>query len=105
MTSDELIAAIDANPGKQEKIVKAELTFYENAHKSDMITRPDLFKSNKISHEERLENLLTLLSNEDIVCGSRADLTTNADALQTLKNSTIETTPKNPREIQFSVND
>ena len=35
--SDELIAAIDAKPGKQEQIVKIELTFYRNTHKSDMI--------------------------------------------------------------------
>ena len=34
-----------------------------------------------------------------------ADLPTNADALKTLKNSTIETTPKNPPEIHLSVND
>ena len=65
-----------------------------------MITRPDLFKLNKISHEERLENLLVLLSDEDIACGSVADLPKNADALKTLKNSTIETTP-----YHFSVND
>ena len=66
---------------------------------------PDLFKLNKISHEECLENLLVLLSEEDIACGSVADLPTNPDVLKTLKNSTIETTPSNPAEICFSVND
>ena len=44
VTSDELIAATDAKPGKQEQIVKTELTFYRNTHKSDMIARSDLFK-------------------------------------------------------------
>ena len=34
-----------------------------------------------------------------------ADLPTNSDALKTLKNSTIETTPNNPPEIYFSVSD
>ena len=67
MTSDELIAATDAKPGKREQTVKTELTFYRNTHKSDMKAHPDLFKLNKISHEERLENLLVLLSDEDIV--------------------------------------
>ena len=105
VTSDELSAAIDAKAGKQEQIVKAELTFYRNIHKSDMIARPDLFKLNKMSHEERLENLLVLLGDEDIACGSVADLPTNADALKTLKNSTTETTPNNPPEIHFSLND
>ena len=57
VTSNELIAAIDAKPGKQEQIVKTELTFYGNIYKSDMKARLDLFKLNKISHEERLDNL------------------------------------------------
>ena len=34
VTSDEIITAIDANPGTQEQIVKAEFTFYRNSHKS-----------------------------------------------------------------------
>ena len=57
VTSDELIAAIDAKPGKQEQIVKTELTFYKNIHKSDMIANPDLFKLNKASYEEHLKRL------------------------------------------------
>ena len=65
----------------------------------------NLFILNRISHEERLGNLLVLLSDEDVVCGSVADLTTNAVALKILKNCTIETTPNNPPEIHFSVND
>ena len=105
VASDELIAAIDAKPDKQEQIVRKELTFFRNTHKSDMTARPDLFKLNKISHEEFLENLLVLLSDEDIACGSVADLPTNADVLKTLKNSAIETTPNNPPEIHFGVND
>ena len=43
MTSNELIAAIDAKPGKQEQIVKTELTFYGNIYKSDMKARLDFF--------------------------------------------------------------
>ena len=85
MTSDELIAATDAKQGKQGQIVKTELTFYRNTNKLDMIARTDLFKLNKINHEERLENLLVLLSDEDIACGSVADLLTNADALKNIK--------------------
>ena len=103
MASDELIAAIDAS--KQEQFIKMELTFYRNTYKSDMIAHPDLFKLNKISHEERLKNLLVLLSDEDIGCGSVADLPAYADALKTSKNSIIETTPNNPPKIHFSVND
>ena len=105
MTSDELIAAINAKQGKKKQIVKAELTFYRNTHKSHMTASPDLLKLSKISHEECLDNLLVLLSDKDISCGSVADLSTNADVLKTLKNSIIDTTPNNPPEIHFSMND
>ena len=47
VTSDELKTAIDAKPGKQEQIVKVELTFYRNTLKSDMKACTDLFKLNK----------------------------------------------------------
>ena len=102
MTSDELIAAIDAKPGKQEQTATTELTFYRNIHKSDMKAFPDLFKLNKISHEERLGDLLVLLSEETIACGSVVDLPTNAETLKTLKNSTIEITQNNPPEIHLN---
>ena len=105
VTSDELIAAINAKLGKQEQIVQADLTFYRSIDKSDMIARLDLFKLNKISHEEHLENL------QHIACGSVTDFLTNADALKTLKtirfrctenNSTIEAKTNNPPEIHFN---
>ena len=70
-----------------------------------MIARSDILKLNKNSHEEHLDNLLVLLSDENVACGSMADLPTNADVLKTLKNSNFEATLNNPPEIHFSVND
>ena len=75
-------------PGKGERLVKTELILYRNTHKLDRIARPDSFKLNKISYEKRLENLLVFLSDEDMACGSMADLPTDADVPKTLKNST-----------------
>lgn len=49
-----------------------------------MIARSDILKLNKNSHEEHLDNLLVLLSDENVACGSMADLPTNADVLKTL---------------------
>ena len=47
MTSDKLKTAIDAKPGKEEQIFKADLRFYRITHKSDMKACTDLFKLNK----------------------------------------------------------
>ena len=49
-----------------------------------MIARSDILNLNKNSHEEHLDNLLVLLSDENVACGSMADLPTNADVLKTL---------------------
>ena len=49
-----------------------------------MLTRPDLFKLNKVTHEERLGNLMILLSDDDNATGSIADLPSNEDALKGL---------------------
>ena len=49
-----------------------------------MLTRPDLFKLNKVTHEERLGNLMILLSDDDNATGSIADLPSHEDALKGL---------------------
>ena len=75
-TAEELQSILIAKPDIQERIVKVELTYYRTTHKTDMLSRPDLFRLNKITHEERLENLLILLSDDDMATGSLADLPT-----------------------------
>ena len=84
-TGEELQSVLLARPDNQEKIVKTELTYYRNTHKSHIIAQPDLFRINKITHEERLENLMILLSDDDCATGSIADLPSNEDALNILK--------------------
>ena len=54
-----------AKPDPQGKIVKTELTFYCTTHKMGMLARPDLFKLNKITHQEHLKNLMILLTDND----------------------------------------
>ena len=84
-TSEELQSVLLAKPDLQEKIVKTELTYYRSTHKSDLLARPDLLRLNKITHEERLENLMILLNDEDYATGSIADLPSNEDALTIIK--------------------
>lgn len=40
-----------------EKIVRTELAYYRDTPKSEIVYHSDLFKLNKISHEDRLINL------------------------------------------------
>ena len=53
-SDDELISILHCNLQKQEQIVKTELAFYSHSHHSERIASPELFKMNRISHEEKL---------------------------------------------------
>ena len=80
---DELNSILKEKPDKIEQIVRTELAYYRNTHKSDVITSPSLFKLNKISHEERFTNFCVLLggiSNEKSIV-----LPQNEDALSVLR--------------------
>ena len=48
-----------------EKIVRTELSYYRDKHKTEVIYNGDLFKLNKISYEDRLVNLGILLGNNN----------------------------------------
>ena len=95
-------AVIQSNPDTAEKIIKTELGYYRHTHKSDMIARPELFKLIRITHEERLENLFILLSdNQNVATLSTAsviDLPTDDDALQAIKVANIN--PQGNLDVQ-----
>lgn len=61
-TIEQLQHILKSHPDISEKIVRTELSYYRQTHKADMILNRDLFKLNKISHEERLENFASLLT-------------------------------------------
>ena len=106
-TQDELEKILASNPSIQKKIVKVELTYYWYTHKPEVIARPDLFKLNKITHEERLKNFLILLSDVDDAAGTVADLPTNENVLKAIKATSIEnvTTHTIKYVSEFNVND
>ena len=63
-TIEERIQIIQNKPDKIEQIVRVELSYYRDTHKSDVIANAHLFKLNKVTHEERLANLSILLSDK-----------------------------------------
>ena len=80
--------------------MKAELAYFCQAHKPDMTAGPDLFKLNKISSKEQLENLMILLSDRDNLNGTVVDLPTNADFLQMITSDASQT--KETRNVTAS---
>lgn len=81
---DEIELIIGQKPEMQEVIVRTELSYFRQCHRSDIINRKDLYKLNGISHEERLENFLILLGGSITNLSENARLPTNSEALQLL---------------------
>ena len=79
--------------------MKNELGYYVHTHKFERYSNSHLFRLNKISHDEKLENLTILLSDDDNTSDSTiCDLPSNDEVLLAMKSigpicSTIETRP------------
>ena len=84
-SGDELISVLHCNPQIQEQIVKTELALYSHSHQSERITRPELFKMNRVSHNEKLHNMMVILGDdEDGARSTVTDLPTNEDVRKAL---------------------
>ena len=73
-----------AKRNKTDKIVRTELAYYRLFHKLDFAACPYLYKLNHISPEERLENLMILLSETDYCTDTPINLPTNLDVISAL---------------------
>ena len=82
---EDLLAVLSSRPDKSELIVKTEMAYYVQTHKQEKINTPDLFRINKITYEEKLKNLMILLSDENQVStASIANLPSNSNVLKVL---------------------
>ena len=82
---EDLLAVLSSRPEKSEFIVKTEMAYYAQTHKQEKIQTPDLFRINKITYEEKLENLIILLSDENHVGTALiTNLLSNNDVLKAL---------------------
>ena len=57
-----ILLVLQKYPEKAVNIIRKELTYYRDTHKSDISATPELFQLNTVSNKERLENLSFLLS-------------------------------------------
>ena len=89
---DELQSILNLHPQQREKIVRNELIYFRETHKSEVLFNPSLFRVNNISHEDRLLNLCALLA-EDVSCGEPSTLPSNNDAEIVIGGSSLTTTP------------
>ena len=62
----ELESVLNRHHDKSETIVKNELAYYKHTHRAEVIASPRLYRLIKISHEERLSNLMVILSQQAI---------------------------------------
>ena len=65
LIADELCHILTQKPDQERFIVRTDITFFAHSHKAEKIARTSFFHLNVISHEEKLENLLLLLSDDD----------------------------------------
>ena len=57
---------------------------YVHTHRADKISRPELYRLNGISHDEKLQNLILLLEDEeDLSSTSIVNLPTNDEVMTT----------------------
>ena len=69
---EELESILKKHPDRSEIIVKVELTYYKHTHRAEVIANPSLFKLIKVTHEDRLSNLMVLLNDQPLqVCSSQ----------------------------------
>lgn len=80
---EELNEILRKNSDKVEQIVRIELSYYRDTHRSEIVSNPDLFKLNKVGYNQQLLNLCTLLAGKDV--GSKfVTLPTNKDVAKVL---------------------
>lgn len=65
LIADELCHILTQKPDQERFIVRTDITFFAHSHKAEKIVGTSFFHLNGISHEEKLENLLLLLSDDD----------------------------------------
>ena len=80
---EELNSILKKNSDRVEKIVRTELSYYRDTHRSEIVSNPELFKLNKISYDQQLLNLCTLIAGKD-VGGKYVSLPTNKDVAKVL---------------------
>ena len=84
----ELEEILKLHPDNQEKIVRVELAYYRDTHKSEVLYNAELFnKINKIDHKERLTNFCVLL--QGVNHHGEVKLPTNAEALNFLQGAIV----------------
>ena len=57
-SGDQMMRIIKSRPDQEEFIAKTELAYFAHTHKTDKIQQPELYSQNKITHGEKVENLL-----------------------------------------------
>ena len=60
----ELESVLKRHHDEAETVVKTELAYYKHTHRQEVTANPSLFALIKVTHEERLSNLMVLLNHQ-----------------------------------------
>ena len=96
---EEMLHVINKRPDQAEHILQTEIAYLAHTQRTDKIARPELYKINSLSLDEKLENLSVLLSDDSTndCTATIADLPTNEQVFNTLTlTSNIDTGTTTP---------
>ena len=105
LSVEELQTILLAKTDIQDHFLKVELAYFCQTHKPDTIAWLDLFKLNKISNKELLENLMILLSDRDNMTGTVINLPTNPDILPVITRDVTHKARRDAATLLSEIND
>ena len=84
-SASEILEILRKHPDQAEKILKTEFAYFVHTHLTEKTQRPDLFRQNKITYEEKIENFCILLTDDVENCTATiANLPTNDDGMKAI---------------------
>lgn len=103
-TTPEELQVILKGKDNQQKVLKTEMLYFVNTHKSEKIVNKDLFRVNNISFDDMLENLMVILGGDVIkeCTATTANLPTNKDVLKIIKNDSQSSRTVTEKDIKVN---
>ena len=78
---------LKCRPNQEKSILRTELAYFSHTHKTDKVQRPELYRQNCISQEEKIEDLCIFTDDAQQCSATTANLPTNEDGIKALSNT------------------
>ena len=96
-----MLHVINKRPDRAEHILRTEIAYLAHTQRTDKIGRPELYKINSLSFDDKLENLSVLLCDKTTrnCTATIADLPTNEQVFNTLTSNNADSSINKVLEI------